>query len=43
MFPESEVTKLKMSVDEGLKMIISAGIATPPDRKPLPGQEVEYR
>ncbi len=40
MFPESEVTKLEMTVDEGFKMIISAGIATPPDRAALPEQEV---
>jgi len=30
LFPEEEVTYLKMSVEQGLKMIISAGMVTPP-------------
>jgi uncharacterized membrane protein len=35
LFPEEDVTFLKMTVEEGMKMIISAGIATPHE-KPLP-------
>ena len=31
--PRDEITKLVMSVEEGLKMVVSAGIVTPPDRK----------
>ena len=30
LFPEEEVTHLRMSVEDGLKMIISAGMVTPP-------------
>ncbi len=31
--PRDEVTDLTMTVEEGLKLIVSAGIVTPPDRK----------
>ena len=31
--PRDEITKLVMNVEEGLKMVVSAGIVTPPDRK----------
>ncbi|WP_235830037.1 DUF502 domain-containing protein [Algihabitans albus] len=30
--PRDEITDLVMSVEEGLKMVVSAGIVTPPDR-----------
>lgn len=30
--PEDEVLRLSMSVEEGLKMVVSGGIVTPPDR-----------
>ncbi len=33
--PESDVVRLKMSVEDGLKMIISGGIITPPERKTI--------
>lgn len=32
LFPEKDVTYMKMTVEEGMKMIISAGIATPHER-----------
>ena len=31
--PKSEVTMLTMAVEEGLKMVVSGGIVTPPDRR----------
>ena len=31
--PRDEITHLVMTVEEGLKMVVSAGIVTPPDRK----------
>jgi uncharacterized membrane protein len=31
--PEDEVTELAMTVEEGLKMVVSAGIVAPPDRQ----------
>jgi uncharacterized membrane protein len=33
--PKSEVIELQMSVEEGVKMIVSGGIVTPPDRAAL--------
>jgi uncharacterized membrane protein len=30
-----------MSVEEGVKMIISGGIVTPPDRRPLEQQRIK--
>jgi uncharacterized membrane protein len=32
--PQSEVVRLSMSVEEGIKMVVSGGIVTPPDRRP---------
>jgi uncharacterized membrane protein len=32
--PKREVVVLSMSVEEGIKMIVSGGIVTPPDRRP---------
>jgi uncharacterized membrane protein len=34
MLPRSEVHPLSMTVEEGLKMVVSGGIVTPPDRRP---------
>lgn len=33
--PRDEVVPLDMSVEEAIKMVISGGIVTPPDRRPL--------
>ncbi len=33
LVPEKQITYLKMTVEEGLKMIISGGMVTPPDRE----------
>jgi uncharacterized membrane protein len=38
--PKDEVIELTMSVEEGIKMIVSGGIVTPPDRRPKPLQEL---
>lgn len=32
--PRSELFKLNMTVEEGIKMVVSGGIVTPPDRRP---------
>ncbi|RMD61729.1 MAG: DUF502 domain-containing protein [Alphaproteobacteria bacterium] len=32
--PREEITVLSMTVEEGIKMVISGGIVTPPDRRP---------
>jgi uncharacterized membrane protein len=32
--PRRELVKLSMTVEEGIKMIVSGGIVTPPDRRP---------
>lgn len=32
--PRSELVVLDMTVEEGIKMVVSAGIVTPPDRRP---------
>ncbi len=37
--PRSEVVVLSMSVEEAIKMVISTGIVTPPDRRP-PAPEI---
>ena len=34
--PREEVQTLSMTVEEGIKMVISGGIVTPPDRRPRP-------
>lgn len=37
--PRSEVLVLSMTVEEGIKMVVSGGIVTPPDRRPAAQQE----
>ncbi|UCH73039.1 MAG: DUF502 domain-containing protein [Rhodospirillales bacterium] len=37
--PREDLIKLDMSVEEAIKMVISAGIVTPPDRRPTQIQE----
>jgi uncharacterized membrane protein len=32
--PRSDIISLHMSVEEGIKMVVSGGIVTPPDRRP---------
>ena len=32
--PKADITVLDMSVEEGIKMVVSAGIVTPPDERP---------
>jgi len=32
--PKRDLVKLHMSIEEGIKMVVSAGIVTPPDRRP---------
>ena len=32
--PKKDLVKLDMSVEEGIKMVVSGGIVTPPDRRP---------
>ena len=39
--PRSELVVLGMSVEEGIKMVVSGGIVTPPDARPLPTQEIK--
>lgn len=36
--PDRDVYRLSMTVEEGIKMVISAGIVTPPDRRPMEEQ-----
>ena len=36
--PKSDLVVLSMSVEEGIKMVVSGGIVTPPDRRPLEGR-----
>ncbi|NQV56018.1 MAG: DUF502 domain-containing protein [Rhodospirillales bacterium] len=38
--PRQDVVHLDMSVEEAIKMVISGGIVTPPDRRPLAEQAV---
>jgi len=38
--PREEVIPLDMTVEEAIKMVISGGIVTPPDRRPLAEQKV---
>ncbi len=33
--PKRDVVRLSMTVEEGIKMVISGGLVTPPDRRPL--------
>ena len=37
--PRSEVFVLSMTVEEGIKMVVSGGLVTPPDRRPAALQE----
>ena len=39
--PRRELVVLSMTVEEGIKMIISGGILTPPDRRPVELQEIK--
>ena len=38
--PQEDVIILKMTVEEGIKMVVSGGIVTPPDKRPLAEQMV---
>ena len=38
--PKSEVVRLSMSVEEGIKMVVSGGIVTPPDRRPPEARKI---
>jgi uncharacterized membrane protein len=38
--PRKDMVSLSMSVEEAIKMVISGGIVTPPDRRPKEEQEV---
>ncbi len=40
--PRRELVPLNMSVEEGIKMIISGGIVTPPDRRPIEQQRIKH-
>lgn len=37
--PRSELFVLSMTIEEGIKMVVSGGIVTPPDRRPAEQQE----
>lgn len=39
--PRRELVPLSMTVEEGIKMIISGGIVTPPDRRPAEQQDIK--
>jgi uncharacterized membrane protein len=39
--PKSDLIPLAMSVEDGIKMIISGGIVTPPDRRPVEQQRIK--
>ena len=41
--PSTEVTVLTMTVEEGLKMVVSGGIVTPPDRRLPDGRVPDAR
>jgi uncharacterized membrane protein len=38
--PRSDLHVLEMTVEEGIKMVVSGGIVTPPDRRPIEGSPV---
>ena len=40
--PKTDVIELAMTVEEGIKMIVSGGIVTPPDRRPQPVPELPF-
>ena len=39
--PRRELVVLSMTVEEGIKMVVSGGIVTPPDRRPDPEKQVK--
>ncbi len=39
--PRKDLVPLNMPVDEAIKMVISGGIVTPPDRRPAAEQEIK--
>ncbi|MDZ4737496.1 MAG: DUF502 domain-containing protein [Rhodospirillaceae bacterium] len=39
--PRKDMTVLSMSVEEGIKMVVSGGIVTPPDRRPPENRKVK--
>ncbi len=39
--PKSDLIYLNMSVEEGIKMVVSGGIVTPPDRRPAEQRKVK--
>jgi uncharacterized membrane protein len=39
--PRSEVIPLSMSVEDGMKLVVSGGIVSPPDRRPLEQRKVK--
>ncbi len=39
--PRSELVVLSMTVEEGIKMVVSGGIVTPPDDRPVAAQEIK--
>lgn len=38
--PKRDVVRLSMSIEEGIKMVVSGGIVTPPDRRPPEARKV---
>jgi uncharacterized membrane protein len=38
--PRKDLIKLDMSIEEGIKMVVSGGIVTPPDRRPAQEQAI---
>jgi uncharacterized membrane protein len=38
--PRKDLIKLDMSIEEGIKMVVSGGIVTPPDRRPAEAREL---
>jgi len=40
--PEKDVYELSMTVEEGIKMVVSGGIVTPPDRRPPNEQKTPH-
>jgi uncharacterized membrane protein len=40
--PREDIFELSMTVEEGIKMIVSGGIVTPPDRRPVPVPELPF-
>jgi len=39
--PQGEALRLSMSVEEGIKMVVSGGIVTPPDRRPPEARKIQ--